>query len=173
MALAAPSLLGLMCNPPVSQPASSSSFEPPPPPPPPIQASESSPTASTFTLEKYRQPELEQKERRRKIRAALTKEKNKNTVETENKVEKEEETPQRQVITNRLQALRDELELRLNEAETAQKTASAKTERTSQPDEEQEKEKVVSEERNTDDKGEPKDRQSKKVNKTNLLSFFA
>jgi hypothetical protein len=170
MALAAPSLLGLMCNPPVSQPVSSSSFEPPPPP---IQASESSPTASTFTLEKYRQPELEQKERRRKIRAALTKEKNKNTVETENKVEKEEETPQRQVITNRLQALRDELELRLNEAETAQKTASAKTERTSQPDEEQEKEKVVSEERNTDDKGEPKDRQSKKVNKTNLLSFFA
>ena len=170
MALAAPSLLGLMCNPPVSQPASSSSFEPPPPP---IQASESSPTASTFTLEKYRQLELEQKERRRKIRAALTKQKNKNTVETENKVEKEEETPQRQVITNRLQALRDELELRLNEAETAQKTASAKTERTSQPDEEQEKEKVVSEERNTDDKGEPKDRQSKKVNKTNLLSFFA
>ena len=112
MALAAPSLLGLMCNPPVSQPASSSSFEPPPPP---IQASES-PTASTFTLEKYRQLELEQKERRRKIRAALTKQKNKNTVETENKVEKEEETPQRQVITNRLQALRDELELRLNEA---------------------------------------------------------
>ena len=99
MALAAPSLLGLMCNPPVSQPASSSSFEPPPPP---IQASESSPTASTFTLEKYRQLELEQKERRRKIRAALTKQKNKNTVETENKVEKEEETPQRQVITNRL-----------------------------------------------------------------------
>ena len=94
-------------------------------------------------------------------------------METENKVEKEEETPQRQVITNRLQALRDELELRLNEAETAQKTASAKTERTCQPDEEQEKEKVVSEERNTDDKGEPKDRQSKKVNKTNLLSFFA
>ena len=170
MALAAPSLLGLMCNPPASQPASSSSFEPPPPP---IQASESSPTASTFTLEKYRQLELEQKERRRKIRAALTKQKNKNTVETENKVEKEEETPQRQVITNRLQALRDELELRLNEAETAQKTTSAKTERTSQPDEEQEKEKVVSEERNTDDKGEPKDRQSKKVNKTNLLSFFA
>ena len=173
MALAAPSLLGLMCNPPVSQPASSSSFEPPPP----IQVSESSPTASTFTLEKYRQLELEQKERRRKIRAALTKQKSKNTMETENKVEKEEETPQRQVITNRLQALRDELELRLNEAEedaeTARKTTSAKTERTSQPDEEQEKEKVVSEERNTDDKGEPKDRQSKKVNKTNLLSFFA
>jgi len=173
MALAAPSLLGLMCHPPVSQPASSSSFEPPPP----IQVSESSPTASTFTLEKYRQLELEQKERRRKIRAALTKQKSKNTMETENKVEKEEETPQRQVITNRLQALRDELELRLNEAEedaeTARKTTSAKTERTSQPDEEQEKEKVVSEERNTDDKGEPKDRQSKKVNKTNLLSFFA
>ena len=37
-------------------------------------------------------------------------------METENKVEKEEETPQRQVITNRLQALRDELELRLTEA---------------------------------------------------------
>lgn len=173
MALAAPSLLGLMCNPPVSQPASSSSssFEPPPPP---IQVSESSPTASTFTLEKYRQLELEQKERRRKIRAALTKQKSKNTMETENKVEKEEETPQRQVITNRLQALRDELELRLNEAEEDAETArKTKAERTSQPDEEQEKEKVVSEERNTDDKGEPKDRQSKKVNKTNLLSFFA
>jgi len=161
MALAAPTLLGLMCKPIESRP-------------PPIQIPESSPSSSTFTLEKYRQLELEQKERREKIRAALTKQKNKNKAEEEPR----KSTPPQQVITNRLQALREELENRLKQTEQdAKKAAQKTTEKYESAKEEEEEEEEEEENNNTEDEGaseneETNDTAGKKINRANLLSFF-
>ena len=160
MALAAPTLLNLMCKPIESRP-------------PPIQIPESSPSSSTFTLEKYRQLELEQKERREKIRAALTKRKNKSKAEEEPR----KSTPPQQVITDRLQALREELEIRLKETEQDAKAAQKTTKKYESAKEEEEEE-----ENNTEDEGaseartseneETDDTAGKKINRGNLLSFF-
>jgi hypothetical protein len=170
MALAAPSLLRLLCVPETQRTSlgddvgNPSTLEAP------------SNSASKFTLEQYEQLELEQKERRRRIRAALTKQKKKNTEivrgKEEEKTKSDQDANSRQAIAEKLQALRDELELRLKEAEEKAKTAAKKIETTTKNETSQSEEENVNEERRSD-KDENKDRRSKKVNSANLLSFFA
>ena len=170
MALAAPSLLRLLCVPETQRTSLGDDVGNPS-----IQEAPSN-SASKFTLEQYKQLELEQKERRRRIRAALTKQKKKNTEivrgKEEEKTKSDQDANSRQAIAEKLQALRDELELRLKEAEEKAKTAAKKIETTTKNETSQSEEENVNEERRSD-KDENKDRRSKKVNSANLLSFFA
>ena len=171
MALAAPSLLRLLCVPETQRTSSLGDDGGNPS----IREAPSN-SASKFTLEQYKQLELEQKERRRRIRAVLTKQKKKNTEivrgKEEEKTKSDQDADSRQAVAEKLQALRDELELRLKEAEEKAKTAAKKIETTTKNDSSQSGEENVDEERRSDN-DENKDRRSKKVNSANLLSFFA
>ena len=168
MALAAPSLLRLLCVPETQRTSSLGDDGGNPS----IREAPSN-SASEIHFRTIQQLELEQ--RRRRIRAVLTKQKKKNTEIIRGKEEEKTKSTKRQLASSRgekLPSFIDELELRLKEAEEKAKTAAKKIETTTKKnDSSQSGEENVDEERRSDN-DENKDRRSKKVN-SHLLSFFS